>query len=69
MENTCVGVSFYINHGYKVAVLKKNSLLLLPFFMSVATYCYYEKLRRTMRTAIVSYHNTPPMFYNLFLQK
>ena len=23
--------------------------------MSVVTYCYYEKVRRTMRTAIVSY--------------
>ena len=23
--------------------------------MSMATYCYYEKVRRTMRTAIVSY--------------
>ena len=23
--------------------------------MAVATYCYYEKLRSTMRTAIVSY--------------
>ena len=23
--------------------------------MAVATYCYYEKVRRTMRTAIVSY--------------
>ena len=23
--------------------------------MAVANYCYYEKMRRTMRTAIVSY--------------
>ena len=23
--------------------------------MAVASYCYYEKVRRTMRTAIVSY--------------
>ena len=36
------------------AILKKNSLWLLPFYMVVATYFYYEKLRRTMRTAIVS---------------
>ena len=43
-----------INHGYKAAILKKNSLWLLPFYMVVATYFYYEKLRRTMRTAIVS---------------
>ena len=34
--------------------LKKNSLWLLPLYMVVATYFYYEKVRRTMRTAIVS---------------
>ena len=44
-----------INHGHRLAILKKNSLWLLPFYMAVATYCYYEKVRRTMRTAIVSY--------------
>ena len=44
-----------ISHGYRAALLKKNSLWLLPFFMAVATYCYYEKVRRTMRIAIVSY--------------
>ena len=27
----------------------------LPFFMAVATYCYYEKVRRTICTAIVSH--------------
>ena len=43
-----------INYGYRVAILKKNSLWLLPFYMVVATYFYYEKVRRTMRTAIVS---------------
>ena len=43
-----------INHGYKAAMLKKSSLWLLPSFMAVATYCYYEKVRRTLRTAIVS---------------
>ena len=42
-----------INHGYKAAILKKNSLWLLPFYMVVATYFYYENVRRTMRTAIV----------------
>ena len=36
-------------------MLKKNSLWLLLFYMAVATYCYYEKVRRTMRTAVVSY--------------
>ena len=28
---------------------------LIPFYMAVAFYCYYEKVRRTTRTAIVSY--------------
>ena len=36
-------------------LLKKNSLWLLPFYMAVATYFYYGKVRRMMRTAIVSY--------------
>ena len=43
-----------INHGYRAAILKKNSLWLLPLYMVVATYFYYEKVRRTMRTAIAS---------------
>ena len=33
--------------------MKKNSLWLLPFYMAVATYCYYEKVRRMMHNAIV----------------
>ena len=28
---------------------------LLPFFMAVATYCYYEKLYRKMYTGIILY--------------
>ena len=32
-----------INHGYKTASLKKNSLWLLSIYMDVASYCYYEK--------------------------
>ena len=44
-----------INHGYRAAILKKNPLWLLPFYMAVATSCYYEKVRRTMRTAVISY--------------
>ena len=28
---------------------------LIPFYVAVASYCYYEKGRRTMRTAIVLY--------------
>ena len=43
-----------INLGYRAAVLKKKILWLLPFYMVVATYFNYEKVRRTMRTAIVS---------------
>ena len=43
-----------INHGYRAVMLKKNSLWLLPLYMVVATYYNYEKVRRTMRTAIVS---------------
>ena len=39
----------------KIAILKKNSLWLLPIYIAVATYCYYEKVCRTTRTAIVSY--------------
>ena len=33
-----------INHGYRAAILKKNSLWLLPFYMAVATYFYYKKV-------------------------
>ena len=40
--------------GYRAAIFKKNSLRLLPFYMVVATYFYYEKVGKTMRTAIVS---------------
>ena len=32
-----------INNGYRAALLKKNSLWLLPFFMVVATYFYYKR--------------------------
>ena len=32
-----------INHGYKVVLLKKNSLQLLSIYMDVASYCYYGK--------------------------
>ena len=36
-----------IDHGYKAALLKKNSLWLLSVYVDVASYCYYEKRRRT----------------------
>ena len=42
-----------INHGYRAAILKKCSLWVLPPYMVVSTYCYYEKAHRTMHTAIV----------------
>ena len=42
-----------INHGQKASLLKKNYLWLLPFYMAVASYCHYENVRSTMRTAIV----------------
>ena len=32
-----------INHGHKAALLKKNYLWLLPFYMTVASYCYIMK--------------------------
>ena len=44
-----------INHGYRAAIIEKMYPWLLPFYMAGATYCYCEKLRRTMRTVIVSY--------------
>ena len=43
-----------INHGYRAGILKKNSLWLLPLYIAMATYFYYEKVRRTTCTAIVS---------------
>ena len=58
-----------IDHGYRAAIFKKNSLWLLPFYMVVATYFYYEKVRKTMRTAIVSnLLKTLLTIYNLILQ-
>ena len=44
-----------INHGYKAALLKKSSLWLLSFHMDLASYRYYEKAHRTMKTATASY--------------
>ena len=39
-----------INQGYRAAILKNNSLWLLQFYMAVAAYCYYEKVRKMMRS-------------------
>ena len=44
-----------INHGYKAALLKKNYLWLLSFYMGVSSYCYYKNARRTLNIAIISY--------------
>ena len=44
-----------INHGYRAAILKKNTLWLIPFYMAVTTSCYYEKMHRIICTTIVSY--------------
>ena len=44
-----------IDQGYRAAILKKNPLWLLPIYMALTTSCYYEKVHKTMRTAIVSY--------------
>ena len=41
------------NHGYRAAILKKNSCL--RFIWLWLLFFYYEKVRRTMRTATVSY--------------
>ena len=38
---------FFNDIGYKAALLKKNSQWLLSIYMDVASYCYYEKWRRT----------------------
>ena len=44
-----------INHGYRAAMMKKNYLWLLPFYMVVATYFCCENVCRMMHPAIVSY--------------
>ena len=50
-----------INPGYRVAVLKKNSLWLLPFYMVVATFFYYEKVSRTIRLQLYQTSLIAPM--------
>ena len=44
-----------INYGYRADILKKSFLWLLPSYMAVVTYYSYEKVRRKMRTGIVSH--------------
>ena len=38
-----------ISHGYRTAILKKDSLRLLPFYMVVANYVYHGKERTSLR--------------------
>ena len=38
---------FFNDIGYKAASLTKNSQCVLSIYMDVASYCYYEKKRRT----------------------
>ena len=42
------------DHSHRTTTSKKNPLCLLLFFMAVITSCYYEKIRTTMCTAMVS---------------
>ena len=44
-----------INHAYRATMFKKKFFWLLPFNMTLASYCCYEKVYRTMCTAFVSY--------------
>ena len=50
----------------KLIKLKKKFLWLLQFLMTVATYCYYENLRRTIGIAIVSYYLNKKMLHDEF---
>ena len=42
------------NHGYKAALLKKNSSWLLSVYIDVDSYCYYKK-RRSLRISSIFY--------------
>ena len=44
----------HINHGFRATILMKNYSWLLPFYMALVTYCFYEKVRRTMCNTIAS---------------
>ena len=44
-----------INRDYRAAILKKSYLWVCLTHMVMSTYCYYEKVCRTMHTAIVLY--------------
>ena len=44
-----------INHDYRAALLRKSYLWVCLTHMLMSTYCYYEKVCRTIKTAIVLY--------------
>ena len=50
-----------INHGYKAALLKKNSLWLLLIYMGVVFHCYYEKGRRTNAPSLTYSFSAPEL--------
>ena len=60
---TCL-IQIYLN--VPECHLERKSLWLLPFFMAMAAYCYYEKVRTTMRIAFVSYLLRWVLFINSF---
>ena len=43
------------DQGVQFMNFPSQIFFLIPFYMAVASYCYYEKVRRTIGTAIVSY--------------
>ena len=43
-----------INHGYRAAIFLKKKIVAASILHVVAIYFYYERVRRTMRTAMVS---------------
>ena len=52
-EYLSILASFRIQSEYREKIEKKRRIL--QFFMAVATYFYYEKVHRTMCTAIILY--------------
>ena len=43
------------DQGVQFMNFPSQIFFLIPFYMTVASYCYYENVRRTMRTTIASY--------------
>ena len=52
----CFAHKFFFHRYFStMLIMVTEQLLWRKFFTTVASYCYYEKMRRTMRTLIVSY--------------